>query len=363
MRQWFSLGTVFALGIFLAGLLLGSPQVSLGQQGGDDALEDPLVRGAWLYEGNCIRCHGPYEQQRVGRGMSEDQLSKAIEGGSGGCSTDWSTRYGGPFRSRDVKAIIEYILAWEALGQLPELPPLPPQPTPTTSPTAASDAGAPGAPVSVTSAPTPAPTLDPLLTTALESNELALGAWLYTQNCHRCHLSYDQGRQGKGLTERRINNVITHGKSGSSMTAFSMREGGNLTATEIRSIVAYVMAWEMLGAAPALPDGLFTPPTPEPADLEMIRGLSVPLVAGDPAVGAQLYDQRCARCHGLRGEGALGPQLAKTWPSLRPDLTIRSTIANGIPNTLMPAWSQAKGGELSKQEIDDLVAFLLGLSQ
>jgi mono/diheme cytochrome c family protein len=287
--------------------------------------------------------------------LDEDELLEAIEGGSGGCSVDWSIRQGGSLRVAEIKDLAVFILAWEDQGQEPKLPPLPPQPTPTprSTPTPAADRPRPA------STATPTPALDPAVQLAIDSSELSRGAWLYTQNCHRCHLAYEQGRQGKGLTESRIEKVIKRGKDGTSMTAFSVREGGDLTATEIRSIVAYVIAWETLDAAPALPDGLFIPPTPDPADLEMIELPIVPAVSGDPLNGARLYDQHCARCHGLRGEGAIGPQLAKVWPSLRADLTIKSTIANGVPGTLMPGWSQAEDGRLSEGDIDDLVELLL----
>jgi mono/diheme cytochrome c family protein len=361
MRRWFSLGCVIALELALAGLLFGSPQISLGQQGGDETLEDPLVRGAWLYEGNCIRCHGPYEQQRVGRGMSEDELSKAIEGGSGGCSTDWSTRYGGPFRSRDAKAVIEYILTWEALGQPPELPPLPPQPTsmPTTNPAAASDTGTPGAPFGTTHTPTPTPTLDPWLTTALESSDLALGAWLFTQHCHRCHLDYADARMGRSLDEKQIERTIREGKVGTSMPAFDRRLGGKFRVRELRAVVHYIVTWETLGEPPALPDLLLTPPTPDPADLLTIKPVVVLPVTGDVKRGARLFVQHCAACHGLHGEGGIGSQLAKAWPSPRPDLTVQSVIRDGVPGSPMPAWGQRQGGPLNETEVADLVALIM----
>jgi mono/diheme cytochrome c family protein len=72
-----------------------------------------------------------------------------------------------------------------------------------------------------------------------------------------------------------------------------------------------------------------------------------------------LYSQNCKVCHGPNGEGRIGAQLAKDWPSIRPDLRIKSTINTGVPGSPMPAWGQANGGPLSESEIDDLVAFVL----
>jgi mono/diheme cytochrome c family protein len=82
-------------------------------------------------------------------------------------------------------------------------------------------------------------------------------------------------------------------------------------------------------------------------------------VEGDPNRGAVLYDENCALCHGEQGEGRIGATLAKDWSGIRPDLGVRATIANGIPNSNMPAWSQASGGPLSEDQIDDLVAYIL----
>jgi len=55
----------------------------------------------------------------------------------------------------------------------------------------------------------------------------------------------------------------------------------------------------------------------------------------------------------------VGATLAKAWPSIRPDLRVRETIENGVPGSPMPAWSQQKGGPLSDQDMNDVVAFIL----
>lgn len=75
--------------------------------------------------------------------------------------------------------------------------------------------------------------------------------------------------------------------------------------------------------------------------------------------GARLYADNCAVCHGPEGEGRVGATLAKDWPSIRPDIQVRSTIENGIENSPMIAWSQANGGPLSNEDIDALVVYIL----
>ena len=75
--------------------------------------------------------------------------------------------------------------------------------------------------------------------------------------------------------------------------------------------------------------------------------------------GAQLYSENCAVCHGNDGQGRIGARLAKDWPSIQPGLRIESVIAEGIPGSPMPAWSQSNGGPLSDAEINAIVEFIL----
>lgn len=77
------------------------------------------------------------------------------------------------------------------------------------------------------------------------------------------------------------------------------------------------------------------------------------------AQGAQLFAENCAVCHGANGEGRVGATLSKNWPSIRPDLTVRNIIINGIEGSPMPAWSVANGGPLSDEQIEALVAYIL----
>ncbi len=339
-------GVALTLALLLA---LVGVQPLAGQT--DDPLADPVVLGAWLYEGNCVRCHGGYETAQLARGMDEAELIAATEGGRDGCKIAWARRDGGPFSAREIEALAAYMLAWEALGGPPALPPLPPQPTPTPTPTPPGDQAL---------EPTPSPTLamSAELKLAVESSTLARGAHLYTTQCYRCHQSYERARQGKNLALETVERTITNGKSASSMKAFSRRKGGDLGLAEIRAIVAYIGAWESLGEEPALPDVLFTPPTPDPVKSLPILPVQVAPVTGDAVSGGELYLVYCALCHGAAGEGDLGPALARPWQGLRPDLTIRSIIQRGVPGSIMPTWSDATGGPLTDQQIDDLVALI-----
>ncbi len=192
--------------------------------------------------------------------------------------------------------------------------------------------------------------------------QVQLGERLYVENCAVCHGSDGQGRVGARLSkdwpslrpDLLVRATIANGVPGSPMPAWSQAQGGPLTEAEIDAIVAYILTWQT-GGPPVIP------PTPTP--IARPAYTPVPNVEGDPNRGAVLYDQNCAVCHGPNGEGRIGAKLSRAWPAIRPDLSAKATIANGIPGSLMPAWSQEKGGPLLEAEINDLVAFLLVLAE
>ena len=99
--------------------------------------------------------------------------------------------------------------------------------------------------------------------------------------------------------------------------------------------------------------------------LVLLAAVSIAARAGETAqdptteLGAQLYAENCVVCHGANGQGRVGATLAKDWPSIRPDLTVKTIISNGVPGSRMPAWSQANGGPFSDAEIEALTQYIL----
>ena len=190
--------------------------------------------------------------------------------------------------------------------------------------------------------------------------KLVEGAYLYAQNCAVCHGPNGEGRAGATLAkdwpsirpDLTVKTIIENGVPGSLMPAWSQANGGPLSSEQIDSLVYYILSWQTGGAELV---------TPAPTATRRPPIIPIPEVEGDPNLGALLYDQNCQMCHGPNGEGRVGAMLAKDWPGIRPDLSIKTTIMAGVPGSLMPAWVQSNGGPLSESEINDLVAFIITL--
>jgi mono/diheme cytochrome c family protein/plastocyanin len=82
--------------------------------------------------------------------------------------------------------------------------------------------------------------------------------------------------------------------------------------------------------------------------------------------GYNLYQANCARCHGVNGEGGVGPVLndqMKLFSHLNEQylhtvLEVGGRYVCGNPKSVMPVWSQENGGPLNYIQLEDLVAFI-----
>jgi mono/diheme cytochrome c family protein len=143
-------------------------------------------------------------------------------------------------------------------------------------------------------------------------------------------------------------------------------------ATRILTIIA-VLALALLVSACLSPNpqpsGLTPVPTLAPAATltlaPAIQGGAAAAAApsaagkGDAALGVPIYEQHCTSCHGIEGQGGIGPTLRNNqFIQTGGDQGIFTTIANGRPGTKMPAWLQANGGPLVDAQINNVIAYL-----
>ena len=85
-------------------------------------------------------------------------------------------------------------------------------------------------------------------------------------------------------------------------------------------------------------------PGPEPARPDRVMNFEV------------LYRQNCSGCHGPDGSGgAAFPVADPVYLDIIDDATLRKVTADGIPNTLMPAFARSAGGMLTDEQIDAIV--------
>src|SRR5271156_5721105 len=86
-------------------------------------------------------------------------------------------------------------------------------------------------------------------------------------------------------------------------------------------------------------------------------------VGADPATEPEvvasfdtLYATNCAGCHGADGRHGAALSLHDTvYLTVQSDSALRGVVANGVPGTLMPAFSRNAGGTLSDTQLDAIV--------
>ena len=77
------------------------------------------------------------------------------------------------------------------------------------------------------------------------------------------------------------------------------------------------------------------------------------------AQGEDLFGFNCASCHGLNGEGGIGPALnAEQFLQSATDEQIQLLIAVGVPGSQMGAYSQDFAGPLTGEQIRALTVYM-----
>src|SRR5215510_9124922 len=202
---------------------------------------------------------------------------------------------------------------------------------------------------------------------------------LYTRNCAGCH-GVD-GRFGAArplndplylafVTDDGMHQVISKGRAGTNMPAFSEQAGGHLTDQQIELLVTGMRShWskpdEFKGVE--LPrynvDETATTSGPSAAVTNNIS--SKTSETGDATRGAASYETYCASCHGANGDGgSAGSIVDPNFLNLVSDQGLRTTVVVGRADMGKPDWrGNVPGHPMSAQEIDDIVAWLAAQRQ
>ncbi len=196
-------------------------------------------------------------------------------------------------------------------------------------------------------------------------DELVRGAELYHDYCSVCHgdkgnahswalhslnpppRNFTSQAAKERLSAARMFNAIKYGRPGTAMVGWGTR----LTDEEIGAIIQFIRKSFM---------GL------EQTDhFHKHISVSDDGYKGDRRKGQTLYEQNCAACHGIQGDGK-GPRAYFIIPpprnftnsiemrGIKESSHLFLAIRDGVAGTVMPAW----GGVLSDEQIKDIIAYI-----
>ena len=167
------------------------------------------------------------------------------------------------------------------------------------------------------------------------------GQALFEEKCSSCHGDQGQGTSIAppivGLGPAVYDFMMSTGRMPLDQpTDQAIRRPPVLSKTEIHQITAYLVSLSPPGA-----------------------GIPIPAVhpsLGSLSVGEQLYQENCAACHGVSGNGgAVGPRFA---PNLHKATGLQIAEAVRIGPTTMPRFDPSTIGD---QQLDSLVRYALNL--
>ena len=199
-------------------------------------------------------------------------------------------------------------------------------------------------------------------------SEISDFSQLYKQNCAGCHGAGGQSGAARSLndslylafvTDAAMKQVISEGRMGTNMPAFSQRSGGSLTDQQIDSLISGMRAaWarpdDFKGQAlPAYGVNQLAP--------EKDATANVSVSSGETAKGTAVYQTYCARCHGADGAGgSAGSIVDPNFLAMVSDQGLRTTVVVGRADLGKPDWrSNLPGRPMTEQEIDDVVSWLV----
>jgi cytochrome c oxidase cbb3-type subunit 3 len=202
---------------------------------------------------------------------------------------------------------------------------------------------------------------------------------LYTQNCAGCHGA--DGRLGAArslndplylafVTDDGMVQVISKGRAGTNMPAFSEQAGGHLTDKQIELLVNSMRSrWSKPDEFNGLELPRYSVDQTGATNIPVTAGTSNisagALQTGDASRGATTYKTYCESCHGTNGDGgSAGSIVDPNFLNLVSDQGLRTTVVVGRADIGKPDWrGNVPGHPMSAQEIADVVAWLAARRQ
>jgi len=189
---------------------------------------------------------------------------------------------------------------------------------------------------------------------------------LFAQNCAGCHGA--EGKLGPApplndplflaiIPADEITRVVSAGRSGTLMPAFSRAQGGTLTDEQIDILASGLRSnWGAAAdAAPPIPLPDYLTPS-DTGDVHTLENRETAL---------QVFALVCGNCHGERGQGGkeAGALRETAFLSLISDQALRRIVITGRPDLGMPDYRRLgamlpAGQPLTNQQIADVVALL-----
>jgi len=202
---------------------------------------------------------------------------------------------------------------------------------------------------------------------------------LYAQSCAGCH-----GVGGKLGAARSLNDplylafvtddamreVISKGRAGTNMPAFSEQAGGHLTDQQIELLVTGMRSrWSKPNDFKAVEIPRYSDDQTGTTNLPATAGTSNISAGasqtGDASRGAATYKTYCASCHGPNGDGgSAGSIVDPNFLNLVSDQGLRTTVVVGRADLGKPDWrGNVPGHPMAAQEIADVVTWLAAQRQ
>ncbi len=180
---------------------------------------------------------------------------------------------------------------------------------------------------------------------ALDDRDAKRGGEIYANMCAVCHGNAGQGYKADEaprlaqpdflatVTDDYLEAAIAHGRTGTTMSAWSRERGGPLNQADLGALIAFIRTWDKK------PRVVLDERPPR----------------GDFARGALTFLHECEKCHGARGAG--GPNVHIGGQELLESAStgfLRHAIQMGRPGTIMPAF----GDKLGESGVEDLLSLL-----